>query len=138
MMFRWWRAFGPATPRGLSRSGCRGIAPSGGHCPLCLERLEDRCLLNAGALDLGFGASGKLTTVFPGSLGSSARATALQADGKIVAAGSVTNSGTGADFALVRYNPDGSLDATFGGGGRVSTDFAGGADDAYGVAIQSD
>src|SRR5262249_6776407 len=58
---------------------------------------------------------------------------ALQADGKIVAAGM-----TGNNFALARYNTNGTLDATFGSGGKVITDFAGANDIALGVAIRSD
>jgi uncharacterized delta-60 repeat protein len=84
-----------------------------------------------GDLDATFGSDGKVTTDFGGSDGASA--VAIQSDGRIVAAGS---SG-GGDFALARYNVDGSLDATFGGGGRVTTDF-GGSDAASAVTIQSD
>ncbi|HEX2713803.1 MAG TPA: delta-60 repeat domain-containing protein, partial [Candidatus Acidoferrales bacterium] len=40
-------------------------------------------------------------------------------------------------FALARYNPDGSLDSTFGTGGKVTTDF-GGNDNARAVTIQHD
>ena len=47
---------------------------------------------------------------------------AIQADGKIVVAGqSPTAAAT--DFALARYNADGSLDTSFDGDGKVTTDF---------------
>jgi Domain of unknown function (DUF5122) beta-propeller len=46
--------------------------------------------------------------------------------------------GTTTDFALVRYNRDGSLDRTFGNGGRVLTDFGGGEDRAEWLAVQGD
>jgi uncharacterized delta-60 repeat protein len=82
-----------------------------------------------GDLDPGFGSDGRVTTDFGGSEG--AQAVALQADGKIVAVG----SGAG-DFALARYNPDGSLDSGFGSGGRVTTDF-GGFDAASAVVIEA-
>jgi len=61
---------------------------------------------------------------------------AIQGDGRIVAAGwcCIDNS---RDFALIRYNTDGSLDTTFDGDGRVRTDF-GGNDTGQGVAIQGD
>ncbi len=138
MLLRWRRTFVPmqakrstAQPRPRIQPGVRYSAPY-------LEALEDRCLLAAGALDLGFGTSGTTSTPFIGSFDNEARAAAIQTDGKIVAVGTVTNSGTGADFALVRYNPDASLDSTFGTSGRVSTDFAAGADNAFGVAIQTD
>jgi uncharacterized delta-60 repeat protein len=61
---------------------------------------------------------------------------AIQSDGKIVAAGRA--GGSGGRFALVRYNPDGSLDATFSGDGKVTTNFTAGDDVALGVAIQAD
>ncbi|MGH8577949.1 MAG: delta-60 repeat domain-containing protein [Gammaproteobacteria bacterium] len=57
---------------------------------------------------------------------SGAEALVLQPDAKLVAAGRFSFFG-GADFALARYNADGSLDASFDGDGRVLTDFAGAA-----------
>ena len=68
---------------------------------------------------------------------------ALQADGKIIAAGTVfvdfiIGESSNTDFALARYNPDGTPDATFGNGGQVSTDFFGMEDDAFSVLIQPD
>src|SRR5688572_1161432 len=63
-----------------------------------------------------------------------AHAIAIQSDGRIVAAG-LANPG---DFGLVRYNTDGSLDTTFGIGGKVTTDFSGRFDSAAALAIQSD
>ena len=68
-------------------------------------------------LDPTFGNAGKVVTSFPGGL-DTANGVKVQADGKIVVAGA-----SGSDFALTRYNTDGSLDATFGAGGRVHTDF---------------
>jgi uncharacterized delta-60 repeat protein len=75
-----------------------------------------------GSLDFSFGAGGRVLTDDVSGTGSfdQGRALALQADGKIVVAGR-----SGFDFALARYNPDGSLDASFGVGGRVRTDFTG-------------
>jgi uncharacterized delta-60 repeat protein len=92
-----------------------------------------------GSLDQAFGAGGKQTTDFFGKA-CSAFSVALQPDGKIVAAGYATlgNSVSTFDFALARYNPDGSLDQTFGAGGKQTTDFFGDADDAGSVAIQAD
>ena len=70
----------------------------------------------------GFGAEGKVTTAFEDL--AQARAVAIQADGKIVAAGYAVLSGN-QHFALVRYNTDGTLDSSFGTGGKVTTDFFG-------------
>ena len=65
---------------------------------------------------------------------------AIQADGKIVAAGYCATAGALNYFCLARYNSDGSLDTSFDGDGRVVTAFAGyqPSDVAYAVAIQSD
>jgi uncharacterized delta-60 repeat protein len=66
-----------------------------------------------------------------------ATALAIQFDGKIVAAG-IASFNQGGDFGISRYNGDGSLDATFGIGGKVTTDFSGRGDGAHALAIQSD
>ena len=66
-----------------------------------------------GSLDTAFGIGGKVTTDFSGQW-AWAYALAVQADGKIVAAGA-----RGGGFALARYNQDGSPDATFGVGGTT-------------------
>ena len=87
-----------------------------------------------GSLDPSFSGDGKQRTDFGG--GDAASGVALQGDGKIVAAG-VTSSGSGSDFALARYNPNGTLDASFSGDGKQTTDF-GGTDRAAGVALQAD
>ena len=94
-----------------------------------------------GSLDTSFGDGGIVTTIFPA--GSYAFDVVLQADGKIIAAGTHFvdfNPGdmSDTDFALARYNPDGTPDATFGAGGQVTTDFLGKEDDAFTVLIQPD
>ena len=94
-----------------------------------------------GSLDRSFGNGGIVTTNFP--QGSYAFDVALQPDGKIIAAGTVfvnfdPGESSNTDFALARYNPDGTPDATFGNGGQVSTDFLGLEDDAFSVLIQPD
>ncbi len=49
----------------------------------------------------------------------------IQPDGKALVAGTSVNlnNSSFSRFALARYNPDGSLDSTFGNGGRVLTSF---------------
>jgi uncharacterized delta-60 repeat protein len=92
-----------------------------------------------GSLDPGFGIGGIVTT----SIGSDgywdyAYALVIQpSDGKIVAAGS-SNSGSNYDFALVRYNTDGSLDTGFGIGGKVTTPIGSSDDFAIALGIQPD
>jgi uncharacterized delta-60 repeat protein len=88
-----------------------------------------------GSLDGSFGGDGKISTDFGGY--DYGQAVAIQADGKIVVAGMYSNSGNG-DFALARYNTDGSLNPSFSpDDGKVTTGF-GGDDVAHGVAIQDD
>ena len=82
-----------------------------------------------GTLDPSFGSGGVVTTDFAGST-DRVEALALQPDGKVVAGGQAF-SGAGLDFAVARYNPDGTLDASFGSGGKVTTDLAGGDDAGF-------
>lgn len=91
---------------------------------------------NDGSLDPTFGSGGKVTTDFNGSL-DNATSVAVQLDGKIIVAGSAS-TGINGDFGLARYNSDGSLDASFGTGGKVTTDFFGMNDTVADIAIQSD
>jgi uncharacterized delta-60 repeat protein len=90
-------------------------------------------------LDPTFGGDGIVTTDFGGGR-DVARGLALQADGKLVAAGTTMDAAGVSDFALARYQADGSLDATFGTGGRVVTDTSGdgGFDQASDVVVQPD
>src|SRR5262249_9118260 len=95
-----------------------------------------------GSLDASFGVGGIVTSTFPGQ-GSYAVAGAPQPDGKIVAAGtdyvnfsSEVSSNT--DFALARYNANGTPDTSFGVGGKVTTDFDLHNDDAFAILVQPD
>ena len=93
-----------------------------------------------GNLDVTFNPTGSLpgtvTTNFGGTSDDRGRAVALQKDGKIVVAGQ-SNVGGDNDFAVARYNTDGSLDTNFGTGGKVTTNF-GDNDLGDAVAIQKD
>jgi len=89
-----------------------------------------------GSLDTSFSTDGKQTTGFAGD--DQASAVAIQSDGKVVVAGTANAGGTGADFALVRYNADGSLDTSFGTGGKVVTALSAGQDTARGMVLQAD
>lgn len=95
-----------------------------------------------GSLDTSFGGDGKVNTDLGANETDAALDVALQSDGKIVAAGYVRNLFPDprgpADFAVARYNADGSLDTTFGPGGSVTTDFGMDHDEASAVVIQSD
>ncbi len=88
-----------------------------------------------GSLDTSFDGDGIATTSVGGiqDIGTSL---ALSADGKIVVAGWSLN-GSNQDFALVRFNSDGSLDSTLDGDGKVTSDF-GSSESASDVEIQAD
>jgi uncharacterized delta-60 repeat protein len=76
---------------------------------------------NSGVVDNTFGTNGIAITNFSG-LNSGASAITIQNDGKILLAGKV-NGSAGSDFALARYNSNGSADLNFNTTGRVSTNF---------------
>jgi uncharacterized delta-60 repeat protein len=88
-----------------------------------------------GALDPSFGTGGTVTTSF-GEF-ADGHAVALQPDGKIVVAG-VSSDSLSFSFAAARYGRDGSLDPSFGSGGKVVTGFGGTHEEANAVAIQPD
>ena len=91
----------------------------------------------SGALDTSFNGTGKITTTLSSSCPGQARALALQADGKIVVVGtSCPNFTSTRNFAIYRYNTDGSLDTTFGSSGKVTVNFSAGASEACAVAVQ--
>lgn len=91
-----------------------------------------------GGLDTTFGTGGLVTTSM-GSGDAIAFSVALLSDGRIVASGYVEVGRRNHDFALACHNPSGTLNQSFGNGGRVTTDFLGATDDiAYGLAAQSD
>src|SRR5438874_2685597 len=90
-----------------------------------------------GSLDTTFGTGGKIVTAI-GTDGTGASALVLQPDGKLVAAGATTSDGSTYDFTVVRYNTHGSLDPTFGTGGKVTTAVGTGDDVAFALALQPD
>ena len=90
-----------------------------------------------GTLDGSFDGDGKVITDI--SAADVASALVIQSDGKIVVGGGVTLSSSGSDFAIVRYNTDGSLDPFFGFNGIVTTDFGvGGGETCNAVTLQAD
>ncbi|MGE3912883.1 MAG: hypothetical protein AB7K36_26230 [Chloroflexota bacterium] len=88
-----------------------------------------------GSLDSSFGNDGVVSTDFGGS--DVPRAVALQPNGKLIVAGYANLIGNASDFALARYQPNGALDATFGNGGKVITNF-GGSDSISDIVVQQD
>ncbi len=90
-----------------------------------------------GSLDTGFGTGGQVITTF-GGMTNNANSVVIQPDGKILLGGSTATGASGVDFALVRYNPDGSLDTGFGTGGKVQTPVGKYIDDGQSLALQAD
>jgi uncharacterized delta-60 repeat protein len=102
-----------------------------------LEALEDRCVPSAGALDPTFGSgAGYVATVLQTNSTVHAYGVAVQPDGKIIGVGDV-RGGTD-QIGLVRYNPNGSLDTSFGNGGIAVLTNNSAYHDAYDVALQPD
>ncbi|HQV51664.1 MAG: T9SS type A sorting domain-containing protein [Flavobacteriales bacterium] len=94
-----------------------------------------------GTLDTSFGTDGKVTTAVGSGGPAEVGSLAIQSDGKIIAAGGayedVSQIVSGV-FALVRYNPDGTLDTDFGVDGRSTTEFGYNFARIRSVAIQPD
>jgi uncharacterized delta-60 repeat protein len=84
-------------------------------------------LNNDGSLDSGFGSGGKTTVIYPGYANNSAAVVALDASGRVVLAGTLYSS---QGMAVTRLNTDGSLDASWGNGGRVTTAIPGPSNDS--------
>jgi uncharacterized delta-60 repeat protein len=94
-----------------------------------------------GSLDNTFSGDGILTTSIGAYIDYSdyAESVAVQPDGKILLAGWVDNSGYSSNFALVRYNTDGSLDSSFSGDGMLTTNVVGGLHErAKSMVLQAD
>ncbi|MGB4849270.1 MAG: hypothetical protein WBP41_15200, partial [Saprospiraceae bacterium] len=88
-----------------------------------------------GALDSTFGTYGRVVTAFS-SGSNTAHAISIQDDQKILLAGFLGTTPQH-NFALARYTSDGILDAGFGNGGKIITDF-GNDDLAFRMAVQAD
>ena len=78
-----------------------------------------------GILDKSFGKNGSVKVAFTNFINEPS-SMALQADGKIVVAGTASSAdGQTSEFAVARFNPNGSVDNSFGVGGKVTTNFVG-------------
>ena len=110
-----------------------GVVYSGQYTDFALVRLN-----SDGTFDNTFGNNGKISTPI-GLRHDIAYSLAIQSDGKIIAAGTDENPNLSGfyEFALVRYNSDGSLDHSFGLAGKVTTLFPS-SSGARSIIIQSD
>jgi len=116
---------------------CRGIGAAASM--LALFANVQTMKAADGDLDPTFGVGGKVMTDFNHST-DWANAVAIQPDGKFVVVGTTykQNDFSDEDFAVARYNTDGTLDSSFGSGGKVHTDFPGLAAVPSSVLLQPD
>jgi uncharacterized delta-60 repeat protein len=127
---------------GQDISRCVAVQPDGrvivgGESHVGAWQLALARFMADGTPDSSFGIAGKVTTA--ASVGaSSAKGIVLQSDGKIVTAGSAP--GDYNDFAVVRFNVDGSLDSSFGTNGRSAVSIGEGLSNDWPscIALQSD
>jgi len=101
-----------------------------GHSDFAIARYNQD-----GTPDISFSNDGRTTTAldsnaYPFSM-------MIQPDGKIVVGGHAGDLPNG-DFALVRYNKDGTIDSSFGINGIVVTDVSGSDDECFAVSLQPD
>jgi uncharacterized delta-60 repeat protein len=106
-----------------------------GNCPAGGTQFCTARYTTSGALDTSFNATGIVTTAIAGF--SAATSIALQADGKLVLAGLCSDTGNN-DFCALRYNADGSRDASFNGSGAVISAVGSSSDEALATALQAD
>lgn len=96
--------------------------------------------LNAnGTMDTTFGVNGVVITPIEQFTHEAVYALALQEDGRIVAVGNSSTPSTFVQqFAVVRYNSNGTIDLTFGTNGKAITNFSSNVSEAVGVVVQPD
>jgi uncharacterized delta-60 repeat protein len=141
-----------ATAPGAGTDTGRGVVirPSGGvviagDCAMGGATGQDLCAvqyLANGSLDPSFDGDGRVTVaVAPGAGTDALHSMVVQQDGRVVVGGHCNMGGaTGTDGCLARLNADGSLDASFDGDGRVTTDIGPGvaSDQMYGLTGLAD
>ena len=88
-------------------------------------------MANPGALDTSFGSGGKKTINFGGT--DDPRVVLVQPNGRIVVAG---GGAAASSFCVVRLRTNGTLDTTFGSGGKKVIDFGGDDESVFGAALR--
>lgn len=122
------------TPQAIALQSDGKIVVAGKGTPVGPEQFAVVRYTTTGALDVTWNGTGMVTTAF-GSTWDEARAVVIQSDGKVLAGGLANSSGM--KFAMARYNTDGTLDATFGTGGKMLTPF-GSSSSIWTMLIQPD
>lgn len=109
-----------------------GSSDAGGNYQFAAVRYNTN-----GSLDLSFGTGGKILTSVIGD--SRCSSIVLQADGKFILGGAINASSMAGEFAMVRYNSNGTIDTGFGVGGTVTTDVSTGYFDGIeNMVLQAD
>ncbi|HEX7245293.1 MAG TPA: hypothetical protein VF245_07000 [Solirubrobacterales bacterium] len=125
------RSVTQATSAALAPNG--QIAVAGGFQNFLTGRFE-----SDGSVDTSYDGEGAL---FPGWHGEGrlAYAVQVQKNGRVIAAGTIHDEETGAvNYAVARYETDGSLDTSFGEDGMVTTEFEESQNGARAIALQPD
>src|SRR5215203_1523294 len=91
-----------------------------------------------GDLDTTFGTGGKVFTQFSPHGPQPTTDIAVQPDGKIVVVSGALASFLQSGLNIARYNPDGTLDTTFGSGGKITTFLGGGPQNYNSVLVEPD
>lgn len=102
-------------------------APAKNTARLGVERLEARDVPTGGFLDTTFSGDG--IAPYGG------RDLAVQADGKILTISTASAGSQGSNLIVTRVKTDGTLDTSFGSGGKVSVDFSRLSDSGYAIAV---
>ena len=135
---------GKIVAAGYTTYPSQDAAQSKGHSKLDPQLIGSECFALAryetdGTLDHRFGTGGRVITGMATSLGGSARARALHVedDGCILACGFATSGPNEGAYkvAVARYQPDGTLDESFGDGGRVLLDAEAKDEKAYSLSV---
>lgn len=118
-------------------SSCNHIQLS--RVPFCAVRVNENGTFDNTFRNNNPTGSPGVFTIFDNSQNGVATDVAIQNDGKVISVGWVPGSDGFDSVALVRYNPDGTEDSSFGSGGKVLTDVTPGSiDHAEKVALQPD
>ena len=111
-----------------------------GNYPFCAVRVNANGSYDTSFIGSGNRIPGVVRTRIPGATNTGeTHGVALQSDGKLILVGYAVQSGIGQLLSMVRYNPNGDIDTTFGNAGFVLTDVTAGLKDlARKVVIQPD
>ncbi len=128
-------------PNGTSYDIAKGMALQKDGKPVLVGYAVDDIMLSRfttnGHADSTFGNNGIVITDVNNGSAENANAVAIQTDGKIVVCGSDFNNNN-RNFLILRYLPNGNLDNTFSGDGKLMTKISAGLSEPLAIAIQSD